>query len=182
MRKLIVAAIALAAFVAVFGAGCTTTKIVVATPTTQLTPTLSAEQIAYTQAVATSEAVQARLDREATTAAELAKPTRTPIPPPYKLALISASCSRTESYITCEGFVENISGVSLKNVVAVLELLDDNGVAQASDDALIGYDPILPGQQSPWKVIARNNPAFTKSNVEFKEFGGATILTRQDQP
>jgi len=173
--------------IAVSAAACDGRSVDDEAPTAvESTTTLTPDEQRFVSAAATQVAEETRVveraTREASLKTQIARPTNTPVPPPYKLALISHSCSRTMSYISCEGFVKNISAVALTNVVAVLELSDENGVPLGSDDALIGYDPLLPGQESPWKVIARNNPVFTKSSVQFKELSGATILTRDDIP
>jgi len=120
-----------------------------------------------------------------------AQPTRPPLPtntprptvgPPYKLALISASCTQSsQSYIRCEGFVQNLTTQAMDSIEAVV-VFYANDTPVSSDSALIDYRPLLPGQQSPWSVIATYNPAFTTWRVEFKEFFGGTILTRDDRP
>jgi hypothetical protein len=144
------------------------------------TPTLTTDQRLYVESVATTNA-GATISARQTIAA---RPTRTPVPPPYQLALISSSCtSRSDiGFNECEGFVQNISKVSLENVEVVIEWIDAAGVPQASDEALIDYNPILPGQQSPWSTIGTYNPALTQYRVRFKELLGGTILTRDDRP
>jgi len=97
-----------------------------------------------------------------------------------KLALISMSCSTDAGYITCEGFVQNISGTAIKNVTAVMVYSDESGTEVSSDDALIDYDPLLPAQKSPFKVLTRYNPAFKSAHVDFKELFGGQIKTRDD--
>jgi len=97
-----------------------------------------------------------------------------------KLAIISQSCSTDAGYITCEGFVKNISSTAIENVTAVMVYFDETGTQVSSDNALIEYDPLLPDQTSPYKVLTRYNPAFTKASVEFKELFGGEILTRDD--
>jgi hypothetical protein len=112
-------------------------------------------------------------------------PTPTPTPAPkYKLALISAKCTLESDigFTECEGFVENISGKTVENVEVVIIWVDDDGVPQSSDEALIDYNPILAGQQSPWSTIGTYNPALTRFRVQFKELLGGTILTRDDRP
>ena len=99
-----------------------------------------------------------------------------------KLSLISASCARYGgSFIKCEGFVKNVSGAKLDNVVAVAIFSDESGVPVASDEALIDYNPILAGQSSPWSVIATYNPAYTKWGIQFKELLGGTISSSDDR-
>lgn len=103
------------------------------------------------------------------------------VPTPKPLALISASCTHN-TWMKCEGFVENISGEPLENIEVVILWYDDAGTPVSSDTALIDYDPILAGQQSPWNTFGNYNPAITKFRIEFKEFWGGTIPFRDDRP
>lgn len=109
--------------------------------------------------------------------------TATPVPPPYKLALISASCTRETDigYRKCEGYVKNITSEALSDVEVVISWVDANGTPYSTDNALIDDNPILPGQQSPWSTIGMDNPALTQFHVQFKELMGTTILTRDDR-
>lgn len=97
-----------------------------------------------------------------------------------ELALVSQSCSTEFGYITCEGFVRNISGAAIEDVAAVIIYLDENGTEVSSDKALIDYNPLLPDQGSPFKVMTRYNPAFKEARVEFQELFGGRIRTRDD--
>ena len=74
-----------------------------------------------------------------------------------------------------EGQVENISQSSMKNVVAVANFYTQDGEFITSENALIEYDPIPPGQTSPFKTGARYNPAMKRCSVDFKEFFGGKI-------
>ena len=47
-----------------------------------------------------------------------------------------------------------------------------------SADALIDYNPILPGQTLPFKVMATHNPAMKTARVDFKELMGGSISFR----
>ncbi|MBI5283750.1 MAG: hypothetical protein HY874_01530 [Chloroflexi bacterium] len=144
-------------------------------------PTLTVEEAQYVASIATADAERDERERVAAQQTFAAQPTSTPVPPPYKLALVSASCGRQYSYIICEGFVKNVSARAIDNIEAVVSLLDSDKVPFASDSALIDYRPILPDQTSPFKIYATYNPAFSYWRVEFKEFFGATILTRDDR-
>jgi len=99
-----------------------------------------------------------------------------------KLALVSYTCTTDASigYITCEGFVRNISTSAIENVTAVVVFTDPEGKPLSSDDALIAYNPLLPEQESPFKIVTRLNPAFTNARIEFKELLGGQIKTRDD--
>ncbi len=69
------------ATLAAFGAGCTTTKIIVVTPPVQETPTFTPNQQAYVQAVAT----------------QMAQPTETPIPTPTQSPAAPAVAAAPEA-------------------------------------------------------------------------------------
>jgi hypothetical protein len=132
-------------------------------------------------ALQTSEAGANATQTKAAQPTSTPRPTSTPIPPPYQLALISSSCTHEFGFVECEGFVENISGRTLENVMVVIEWYDANDIPQSSDEALIDYNPILAGQRSPWSTIGSYNPALTRFRVRFKELLGGTILTRDDR-
>jgi hypothetical protein len=74
--------------------------------------------------------------------------------------------------------VRNISGESLRNVEAVVTFYDKSGGFITSDDAIIEYNPILPGQVSPFKTITTWNPAMHTASIEFKSLMGGTIPHR----
>ena len=181
MRRLGIVAVGLAVVVALAACTRTVEKVVVVTPTTPAgTPTLTVEESAYLQAVATAE-------RQATAEAQVharetvaARPTSTPRPTPkpyYDLKLISRDCHKEYGYMTVEGFVENVSGKRLEDIEAVAVFYDADSTPIASESALIEYDFLLPGQQSPYTVMARDNPAIVKCGVEFKEFFGGKLKT-----
>jgi hypothetical protein len=105
-----------------------------------------------------------------------------PLPSTYQLALIAANGYESEygGYHYVEGQVKNVSDKPLKNVTAVGIWLDKDGNFIKSDDALIDYNPILPGQTSPFKTISSGNPAMSKYRVEFKFlFGGKIAVDDQ---
>jgi hypothetical protein len=170
-------------------AACTRTleRVVVVTPTPAATPTLTAQESAYIEAVATAEkeaTAETMAHMRETVAAmptSTPRPTPTPVPPPYKLALISARCYSESRFIICEGFVKNITSKPLEDIEAVVTIMDSDKRPFSSADALIDYNPLLPDQQSPFTIYADYNPAFAYWTIEFKEFFGGTILTRDDR-
>jgi hypothetical protein len=110
----------------------------------------------------------------------LFQPTATPGP---LLALQSSSCTRDRfGYMSCEGFVQNISSRPLDGVMTVVIWYDANNVPQSEDTSFVDYQPILPGQSSPWSTFGRANPALNSFRVQFKEFAGGTIRYRDDRP
>ena len=58
---------------------------------------------------------------------------------------------------------------------------DGSGTFITTDNALIDYNPILPGQTSPFKTMSSTNPAMSKYTVDFKHLIGGTIDTRDDR-
>ena len=94
-----------------------------------------------------------------------------------QLALVSSKGYESEygGYHIIEGMVKNISDEPLKNVTAVGIWLDKDGEFIKSDDALIDYNPILPGQTSPFKTMSTGNPAMAKFRIEFKTLFGGTL-------
>jgi hypothetical protein len=148
------------------------------------TPTLTADQIAFVEAVSTQEAEQATASAVPAQQTRAARPTSTPVPPRYELALISASCTRKSDigFRECEGYVKNITDEALYDVEAVVTWVDANGTPYSTDEALVDYNPILPGQESPWSTIGTDNPALTRFRVQFRELLGSAILTRDDRP
>jgi hypothetical protein len=108
--------------------------------------------------------------------------TQTPAPEMEQLELLAFKWGQsTEQHATAEGQVKNISGDSIKSVQAVVTWYDKSGTFVTSDHALIDYNPLLPGQTSPFDVIATFNPAMHTASVEFKHFAGGSIRTRKKE-
>ena len=91
------------------------------------------------------------------------------------LELQTWSWGESYSHAIAEGTVKNISERRLEHVTAVVQFYDRNGNFITSADALVEYDPILPNQISPFKLIATYNPEMKKARVEFKYLMGGTI-------
>jgi hypothetical protein len=108
--------------------------------------------------------------------------TSPPAPPTPLLELKASRCNKEYSFIISEGTVTNISGEPLKNVEAVAGYYDASGNFIKSGDAIIEYNPILPGQTSPYKTITTDNPAITRCDVSFKFLMGGTIDMRRAEP
>lgn len=82
--------------------------------------------------------------------------------------------------MVAQGTVKNLTTRSLENVQVVVTFYDSSGGFITSDSALIEYNPILPGQTSPWKVMARWNPAMQRASVEFKSLFGPTLPSYEE--
>jgi hypothetical protein len=91
------------------------------------------------------------------------------------LRIGSWSWHQEYGFAIAEGQVTNVSSRKLENVTAVVSFHAANGQFITSDESLLDYNPILPGQTSPWKVMATWNPAMAKAGVEFKTLFGGTL-------
>lgn len=94
-----------------------------------------------------------------------------------KLELLGHGWHEEYSYAVYEGQVKNISNSKMEHVQAVVTWYDNNGNMITSRSALIEYDPLMPGQTSPFKVIKSFNPAMQKAGVEFSYLMGGLIQT-----
>jgi hypothetical protein len=83
-------------------------------------------------------------------------------------------------YHVVNGEVKNLSAVPLKRVVAVVSWYDGGGRLITSDTAMVEYNPIMPGQTSPFKTMTRSNPLMYSFKMGFTQMGGGT-LTVDDQ-
>lgn len=97
------------------------------------------------------------------------------------LELLSWHWSSGHGYVTAEGQVKNISRKKLERVQAMVTWSDGHGNMITSDDSLIEYDPIMPGQVSPFKVMERYNPQMKSANLEFKFMRGNRIPTYHEK-
>lgn len=82
-------------------------------------------------------------------------------------------------YAYIVGEVENISNKKLLNVKVLGVYYDENKEIIKTDSALIEYDPLLPKQISPFKVMTRDNPAIESAAVTFQFLDGQLIPTKQ---
>ena len=97
------------------------------------------------------------------------------IPAGPLLRVESFSWSISYNYAIAEGEVTNISSDPLKNVQAMGQFYTKDSTFITSADALIDYNPILPGQTSPFKVMATHNPAMDGCRISFKNMFGGSI-------
>lgn len=95
--------------------------------------------------------------------------------PEIPLEIKSWSCGSEYDFMHVKGEVKNTTSRSLRNVMVVATYRTASGEFIKSSDALIDYNPILPGQTSPFKTLTTKNPAFKKCNIAFKYLGGGTI-------
>jgi hypothetical protein len=92
------------------------------------------------------------------------------------LELLAFSWSDTsDQFVTAEGQVRNASDRRLTSILAVVSWYTKDGTFITSDSALVDYNPMLPGQTSPFKTITTKNPQMHSCRVEFQYFGGSFI-------
>jgi hypothetical protein len=115
-------------------------------------------------------------------ATDLATPSSTPVSYEPRLELVSWNWGQTsESFVEAKGLVKNISSERLENVQAVVTFFNKDKDFITSSDALIEYNPIMPGQTSPFSVLETYNPAMRSATIEFKHLMGGTIPTRHNE-
>jgi hypothetical protein len=95
-----------------------------------------------------------------------------------QLELVIWNWSSGYEYAKAEGQVKNISDKSLESVQAVVSWYTDAEEFITSDIGMVGYNPLLPGQTSPFKVMAKHHPAMKKASIEFKKMFGGQIFHR----
>lgn len=78
-------------------------------------------------------------------------------------------------YIEVRGEIKNISPRALKDVEVVVTFYDNNSRYVTHASALIEYNPIPPGQKSPFRVLKTNNPMISKAGIKFKTLFGGRI-------
>ena len=118
-----------------------------------------AKQIRSSNQAKVEEAEEAKLKRE------------------YDLELLDWNWSESYGYVEARGQIKNISGESLRNVQAIVSFYDGNGGFITSSSALTQFNPILPGQTSPFSVPETHNPAMKKANIQFSYLMGGKIPT-----
>ena len=99
-----------------------------------------------------------------------------PVPAADQLALVAMrGADGGYGYHTVEGQVTNLTDQNLDNVMAVVTWLTDEDQFVTTDEALINFNPVLPGQTSPFEVMSQTNPAMSRFRVEFKTLFGGTL-------
>lgn len=91
------------------------------------------------------------------------------------LELLNARGYHEYGYHFVEGEVRNVSDQSIKNVAAVVSWYTKADDLVKSEDSLIEFNPILPGQTSPFKVGMSSNPAMDGYRISFKQLMGPSI-------
>lgn len=91
------------------------------------------------------------------------------------LLLLSSDCRREFGVIQVVGEVKNLTTERLRNVLVVATFRTKTGRLVKSGDSFIEFNPILPGQSSPFTVSDIDDPIIEKYDVTFKFRMGETI-------
>ena len=95
--------------------------------------------------------------------------------PTQPLEVRSWRCDTEYGFVFIRGDVKNVSSGKLENVMAVGEFRTKSGELVKTEDALLEYNPIMPGQSSPFKAGGTENPQITSCNLSFKYLMGGTV-------
>ena len=119
------------------------------------------------------------------TTSEDSKTTRKDSPAPRKTSQLIVEdwrFTRENTFVTAAGRVTNNTASALKNVMAVVTFVTADGEFVKTSEALISYNPVLPGQTSPFEAIASDNPEIAKASISFKFLLGGTLssTTREE--
>jgi hypothetical protein len=91
------------------------------------------------------------------------------------LEVLSWRCEKEHSYVFVRGEVRNLSGQRLENVMVVGGFRTSDGKLVKITDALLDYNPIMPGQTSPFSAGTTDNPEIKRCGISFKYLFGASL-------
>ena len=97
------------------------------------------------------------------------------------LNLLSSQGTREYGFITVVGEIQNISNQKLEDAEVVVIFYDKENNLVITAEALIQYNPIMPGQTYPFTVMTTDNPLITKEKIAFQFLFGGQINTRNSQ-
>jgi|SRR5919106_147245 hypothetical protein len=111
-------------------------------------------------------------------------PTRSdpaPAPAPPRLHLLSFDCAVEHGYTYVRGEVKNLSSTPIEDLRIIGELRQADGTLVKTATAMVEYDPLMPGQSSPFEALTPHNPLATKCQPAFKTFWGPQIPYTYDK-
>ena len=78
--------------------------------------------------------------------------------------------------------MKNVSSEPIENLQALVSYSTKDGTFITAADGLVAYNPLLPGQTSPFKVMVSHNPAMKSASLAFKTmFGGGVASTSKQK-
>lgn len=97
-----------------------------------------------------------------------------PKPAKYDLRLRSWHCTTENGYHQIDGEIQNISDRPIDQVTIYATFKGNNDEVIKTASALIDYQPIMPGQTSPFKVLTTANPLVRRCFISVGTlFGGS---------
>lgn len=97
-----------------------------------------------------------------------------------ELVLLNWGWHSEQGFATAKGEVKNVSEKPIHNVEAVVSFKTKAGKLITYDGSLIEFNPVMPGQISPFEVISDYNPQMKTAYITFKKLLGGTILWYTD--
>lgn len=98
-----------------------------------------------------------------------------PAPDEPPLSKGSEHFGRESDYDIVTGEITNVGSDRLDNVEAVTTFYDSAGNVVKTEDAIIDFNPLMPGQTSPYKTMGTDNPLIKTEKTEFHTMGGPMI-------
>jgi hypothetical protein len=138
----------------------------------------------FASMIATSNPQTAPRPQLTSTSSRLA-PTQTPPTPAStepELAIVTSRGYESEfgGYHYVEGQVRNLTSSPIENFTAVATWFTKDGTFITTDEGLIDFNPLMPGQTSSFKTITRGNPQMLRFSVTFKRLFGGQLRVRND--
>lgn len=99
-------------------------------------------------------------------------------PPPADVPQLvkgSEHFGKESDYDVVTGEITNMGNDKLDNVEATTTFYDSSGNVVKTTDALIDFNPLMPGQTSPYKTMETDNPLIKTEKTEFHSMGGPLI-------
>ena len=91
------------------------------------------------------------------------------------LVLTDWRWTQKSGFAVAEGQVQNVRHKPIRNLTALVMFKTEDDKLVTSADALTEFNPVMPGQTTPFRVMARYNPAMHHASVAFKTIGGAVV-------
>lgn len=92
-----------------------------------------------------------------------------------KLRVNSFKCSKEHGFAKVTGTVTNRTNVPMDRLMVVALFSSSNGEFIKSADAMVDYQPLMPGQTSPFMALTSDNPMMRNCEVQFKEMFGGVV-------
>lgn len=93
--------------------------------------------------------------------------------PPLKVH--SWRCSNEHGFVKVHGAVTNQSDRAINRLMVTAIYTTGNGDVVKTSDAMVDFQPLLPGQRSPFSTMTTDNPAIRSCNVTFRTMSGGEV-------